>query len=297
MTHAESGSTAALADASASPLGRGIVMVEGLPGSGKSTNAHELGAWLAETGGRPLHWPEGRSDHPVDFENVSLVSYSLLTHIREKDPAAWYELRAHAERYPDGWIIRHTDQLDVPQAIAEQVRRCDAYDGYVTPDLHARALAESWRRFGTRVPTRQVQIWECVLIQNPVCAFIARFDQSAEALAGHVRRLVDAVRAHNPMLVYLDPGDPASVLRRAAEERPPWWRDMVVEYHTGQGYGLRRGLQGFDGYVEFMRMRRELEREMISTLDLPVLVVRTADETPATTRLRIREFVRAHLID
>ncbi|RZI95686.1 MAG: hypothetical protein EOO67_02040 [Microbacterium sp.] len=300
MSHALTSTTDAPARPGSAPgceAGRGVVLVEGLPGSGKSSNAHDLGAWLADIGAHPLHWPEGRADHPVDFECVSLLSFSVLAHIREKDPVAWFELRAHAERYPDGWIIRHTDQLTVPPAILAQVRRLDAYDGEITADAHARALAESWRRFGERVPPADVQIWECVLIQNPVCAFIARFDQPAAALERHVQHLVASVREHNPMLVYLDPGDPEPVLRRAAEERPDWWRNLVVDYHTSQGYGLRVGLEGFDGYIEFMRMRRELELDLIPKLDLPSLVVRTADEPEADTRRSIRAFVRAHLVD
>ncbi len=40
-------------------------MVEGLPGSGKSTTARGLAAWLADQRVEVQHWPEGRTDHPV----------------------------------------------------------------------------------------------------------------------------------------------------------------------------------------------------------------------------------------
>ena len=48
----------------------GLVMVEGLPGSGKSTTAHGIAAWLVEQQVPVEHWAEGRVDHPVDFEQV-----------------------------------------------------------------------------------------------------------------------------------------------------------------------------------------------------------------------------------
>ena len=275
---------------------RGIVLVEGLPAAGKSTNAHALGVALAESGVAALHWPEGRSDHPVDFTHASLVSHGVLAHLREKDPVAWYELRAHAERYRDGWVIRRTDQLRVPLAIAEQVRRLDAYDGDVTADSHRRALLESWRRFGAREPRPEVQVWESVLMQNPLTALIARFDEPPHAFAEHVQQLVSAVHSHNPMLVYLDRGDPEPVLRRAAEERPPEWLDLVVRRHATQGYGRRHGLTGFDGYVAFMRMRRELELDLMRSLDLPLQVVATGDAPAARTRERVLQFVTQHLV-
>ena len=274
---------------------RGIVLVEGLPGSGKSTQAGELAGWLSASGLGVQQWAEGRPDHPVDFENVSLLSDDVFTRIRHEDPESWRELRARAERYPDVWLVRRTDELKLPEPLAAQIRSLDAYDGMIPPGLHARVLSESWRRYGSGVPASDLQIWECVLIQNPVCAFIARFDQPAASLTAHVRGLVDAVRDHRPILVYLDPGEPEAVLRRAAADRPQWWLDFVIQYHTGQGYGLRRGLAGFDGYVEFMRMRRSLELEMLPQLDLPTLLIRTDEEPAEATHARVQAFVSDQL--
>jgi tRNA uridine 5-carbamoylmethylation protein Kti12 len=51
-----------------------LVMLEGLPGSGKSTTAHSLAAWLADRRVAAEHWGEGRIDHPVDFEQVAVLS-------------------------------------------------------------------------------------------------------------------------------------------------------------------------------------------------------------------------------
>src|SRR6478609_11359782 len=51
-----------------------LVMVEGLPGSGKSTTSHAIAAWLADHQVAAEHWAEGRTDHPVDFEQVAVLS-------------------------------------------------------------------------------------------------------------------------------------------------------------------------------------------------------------------------------
>lgn len=273
----------------------GIVMLEGIPGTGKSTTAADLAAWLSGRGVDAAHWPEGRADHPVDFEHVSLVSEQWLQHLREEDPESWRAVRGHAERYPEGWVVRHTDRLEAADAVVQRIRGWDAYDGSIAPDVHAQALSESWRRYGCGVPAAAVQVWECVLIQNPVCAFIARFDRPPGDLASHVRQLTAAVAGHHPMLVYLDPGDPEPVLRRVAEERPEWWLDFVIRYHTAQGYGLRKGLRGFEGYVEFMRMRRQVELELLPHLEVPTLVVDTSQEPRDAAQRRIRDFVADHL--
>jgi hypothetical protein len=140
-----------------------------------------------------------------------------------------------------------------------------------------------------------VQVWECVLLQNPGCALVARADEPADVLARHVARLVDAVRPHRPALVYLDAGDPAPTLERAAAERPADWLESVIAYHTTQGLGLRLGLEGFDGYVEFMRRRREMELEIVSGLDLPTLVLAVGDRRWSDHEVAVRGFVAEHL--
>lgn len=52
----------------------GLVLFEGLPGSGKSTSASELAGWMAQGGALVDHWPESRPDHPVDLDQVAVLT-------------------------------------------------------------------------------------------------------------------------------------------------------------------------------------------------------------------------------
>ena len=253
----------------------GLVLVEGLPGSGKSTTAADIAGWLDARGVAAEHWAEGRLDHPVDFEQVAVLSTEQVLAVAADSPETSSALLSAAERHGDEWLVRHALHPSLPAELVDRLREHDAYDGSVAHDVHSRVLTESWRRFGRTAPgSRPVQVWECVLLQNPGCALVARADQPAPVLAAHVAGLVDAVRSHEPVLVYLDAGDPLRVLEAAAAERPGEWVEAVVEYHTGQGLGRRMGLRGFEGYVDFMRHRRAMELDIVGSLDLPTLVVR-----------------------
>ncbi|WP_231124557.1 hypothetical protein [Paenibacillus polymyxa] len=48
--------------------------------------------------------------------------------------------------------------------------------------------------------------------------------------------------------------------------RSPEWLDFVIWYHTEQDYGKNKGLHGYEGYIQFLEHRRELELRIIEQL-------------------------------
>ncbi|EWT02406.1 hypothetical protein N865_06245 [Intrasporangium oryzae NRRL B-24470] len=273
----------------------GLIIVEGLPGSGKSTTAQGLSTWLSGQGVSAEHYPEGRHDNPVDFEQVAVLTNDDLVRFLGELPSSADDLIRAAERSGDVWLVRHGRHPEWPRSLRSRLAEHDSYDGSVSPELHMRVLTESWRQYGQRSAPAHVEVLECVLVQNPVTALLARFDQPVEVVESHIRGLARAAAPRRPALVYLDAGDPRATLEQAAAERSPEWLESVIGYHTQQGYGLAYGLEGFDGYVEFMRHRRSIELEIVSSLDLPTLVV-SVDERPWHVRdSEIQAFVGDHL--
>jgi hypothetical protein len=248
---------------------RRLVLVEGLPGSGKTTTSRLIEDWARARHLPVQYFGEGRTDHPADLEQVAVLSDADLRQLRLAFPVEADSLAGAAERRDGYWIVRERERATWPESVRAFLRTRDAYDGVVTPELHRRALLDSWRGFAeARATDPSIYVFECVLIQNPVCALLARFDQPAAVVEGHIGDLAGAVAEMDPLLVYLDAGDPEPVLRAAAAERPASWLDFVIQYHTEQGYGRAHGLRGFEGLVEFMRARRELELRMLQRVPI-----------------------------
>ena len=273
-----------------------LIMVEGLPGSGKSTTAHFLGEWLAGRGHAVAAFPEGRADHPVDFEQVAVLSTEAFIGLVGDFPEQGEDLMRGAQKSGDSWLVRYGQRRAWPCELRARLAEHDAYDGAVSPELHRRLLRESWDAFGDKAAHgEEVYLFECVLIQNPLCALMARFDEPLHVIEGHIRALAESVSTLNPALVYLDPGEPTAALERVAAERPAEWLESVIGYHCGQGYGLARGFTGFEGYVDFMRRRREVELDLLPRLGVPTLHVEVGDGDWDTHRSRITAFLEAHI--
>jgi hypothetical protein len=273
-----------------------LIMVEGLPGAGKSTTADFLNGWLTRQGHPVEYYPEGRADHPVDFERVAVLTTEDLIGLVGAFPGHGDDLIRSAEKVGEVWIVRYGQRRGWPAALRDRLEQHDAYDGSITPELHARVLGDSWDAFGDKAAHgSDVYLLECVLLQNPMCALMARFDQPAGTVEAHIRRLADSVAPLNPVVVYLDPGDPAAALGRVAAERPAEWLEGVIAYHCGQGYGQARGLTGFDGYVEFMRHRRDRELEILSRLGVATIHVEVGSGDWEAHRAQVTDALTRHL--
>jgi hypothetical protein len=251
-----------------------LVLVEGLPGSGKTTACGRVEAWAREQGLLARYFEEGRADHPADFEQVSVLSEEDLARVCREFPADASSLTEAAHRRDEYWLIKKRDRADWSPALRRALSTWDSYDGEVSPEVHRQVLLDSWHRFGRAASTDpSIFVFECAFLQNPICALLARFNQPAAAIEAHIGNLAAAVAGMDPMLIYLDAGDPERVLIAAAAERPPAWLDFVIRYHTEQGYGRAHGLEGFAGLVEFLRVRRDFELQLIRALPVRLNVI------------------------
>lgn len=263
-----------------------LILIEGIPGSGKTSTARFVCDWLAQQGQQPALFLEGDWDHPADYESVACLDESEYARLQRQFPA-WVDfLSQHARQKNGEWFfsyrkIQRQDHAQVPEALFEALARFEIYD--LPAEKHQRLMRQGWQNFAGRALTDQfTYVFECCFLQNPITTLLARHNLPEKAVYQHISNLAEMVRPLQPKLVYLAQANPRATLEKVHAERPPEWAEYVTWYLTSREYGQARGLQGFDGVIQFYTARQAFELEVLKTLPISSTVI--SDQATWETR-------------
>ena len=117
-----------------------------------------------------------------------------------------------------------------------------------------------------------VYVFNCVLLQNPMCETMMRFNMTEAESAAHIRQIAEIIAPLEPTVIYLHNDDIEESVRRASAERPGWL-DAVIPYHLEGGYGKSIGASGFDGYIACLAERQQREKRILRTLSLRTIIL------------------------
>ena len=242
-----------------------LILVEGIPGSGRTSTAQLVAQWLSDNGFHPGLHVEGDLDHPADYESLARLLapewYGLLTAY----PAWRSRLRGLARSTGREIFVSYRRLVDPPGGLLSALARRDVYE-LSLPDWQ-RLTLDRWQEFAhqPREPG-EVHVFECCYLQNLLTTPVARFDQPPEHAAAHVLAVARVLQPLRPQLVYLDPPSVPACLHNAAARRPPESAEFVADYTSGQEWGRSRGLSGRSGMLQFYQERRGLEIDLLPAL-------------------------------
>ena len=126
-------------------------------------------------------------------------------------------------------------------------------------------MLDNWRQFVREAEADTVYVFNCVLLQNPMCETMMRFNMTEAESAAHIRSIAEIIAPLTPTVIYLHNDDIADSIRRTAEERPGWL-EAVISYHVSGGYGRSIGAAGFEGYIACLAERQRREERMLHAL-------------------------------
>lgn len=274
-----------------------LILIEGIPGSGKSSAGAFVLDLLAQQGMAARFWREGDFDHPADFEGVAGLSQAHYRDLlaRHPDLAPLFQ-QYTAVRGADYLVsyrkLQHHHPAVMPQVLRDELAQHDVYDGLPLADYYRLAL-DRWHDFGrAAAQSDTVNIFECCFLQNPLTGLLARHNADPKIARQHIANIAAIIQPLQTLVIYLAPRNVRATLDRVRAERPNQWAAFVIWYLTGQAYGQNRLVAGWEGVVQFYQMRQRLEVELLAELPLRSLVIEHAGQEWAHCNAEISRFVR-----
>ena len=277
-----------------------LILLEGVPGSGKTTAGMHLQRFLAANGFPAQFWREGDFDNPADFEGVARLSeteyHTFVSRYPELESLFNEQLSI---RGPDFLLwyrrLRHRNPNEVLQSLVDELSRFDVYDGLPMED-YCRLALQRWRDFQQgAMRSDAITLLECCYLQNPLTVLLARHNADPNTARKHIEEITEIIRDLDPLVIYLSPQNIRKTLEHVRVERPQEWSDFVTWYLTGQAYGKAHNLHGFEGVIQFYEMRQELELDILRGLPIRSLILEYSVADWDRIETKMDEFVRAHL--
>ncbi|UOB76764.1 hypothetical protein MQW34_14835 [Bacillus sp. ZJS3] len=249
-----------------------LIIVEGLPGFGKSTTAQLINDILSQNKIEVELFLEGNLNHPADYDGVSCFNkfefdrllYNsgdfkevLLKRVLKKGSNYLLPYRKIKNEFGD----QFSDEL------FNDILKNDIYE--LPFDRNVELIADKWKDFAEIArEDDKVYIFECCFIQNPLTIGMIKYGEQKEKIINYVMKVAKIIENLNPMLFYVEQDNLEFSFRKALKERNSEWSTGIVDYYTNQGYGKEHNHSGVEGAIKVLEARRNLELEIFDMLKM-----------------------------
>lgn len=263
-----------------------LILIEGIPGSGKSTIAKKISQHLETQNIRTALFCEG-DIHPADLAWCSYIPINEYKDIINKHPQYSQVINKNAMIEGDHAVVAYTKLGFSPSE--NEVMKCfedyEVYDGRVSLERFSQIHHDRWRKFaGSAVNENVINIFECAFLQNHICELMGIRGEGNDFITKHLISLISTVDKLNPVIIYLDQPDVNKTISRVAKERVSPdkskysdWIDLVIAWIEKSLYGKMKGLAGYDGAIEFFIERKMIEMEVIEKLPINKHIIQNPD--------------------
>jgi len=271
-----------------------LILVEGLPGFGKSTTARLVYNILKEQNVEAELFLEGDVNHPADYEGVAFFTKSemeqlLLSHEQQSE-----KIKHHREEHESGYLIPYQKlQQELTPKLFDSLMKKEIYE--LPLEQNQYLIEKRWQAFAEQAEkSDKVTIFECCFIQNPITVGMIKYNARKEKVIQHIKSLENAIEALNPLLLYVNQDDLKFSFHKAINERPKEWFDGFVNYYVNQSYGSDNNYKGLEGTLNILEARKQLERNILEELSIKKQVVNNSNYDLQSYQSTLRDLIRLH---
>jgi hypothetical protein len=277
-----------------------LILLEGIPGAGKSSAGMHIQAFLEKRGISSFFWREGDFDHPADFEGIACLSASVYQDFLSRYPQLAVLLDEYlticgADHLLSYRKLQHNHPQALPPTLTDEFSRYDVYDG-LSMSEYCRLALQRWQDFRQSVRNADaITLLECCLLQNPLTVLLARHNGTPSIARQQIGAVAAIIQDLKPLVIYLSPQNARTALEAVRAERPKEWADFVIAYLTRQAYGQTHHLDGFEGVIRFYEMRQKLEIDILRELPVQSLVIEHSGQEWERCYQQMEQFLNVHL--
>lgn len=258
-----------------------VIILEGLPGSGKSTFAKRLKEHYESIGYNVKSYFEGDL-HPIDLAWCAILDSTMFFELLKKYRKYEDQILKQTKKVKGKYIVAFT-KVKLDDEDASFYDLFSKYEIYREENLDSffEAHLDLWSSFHS---DDSLYIFECIFLQNHINELILKFNKSKEFMIEYFNKLIASISKTNPYLFYIKQKNIDETLKRIIEERgsdnPVYkdWIDLVDEYFQSTVFGEELGYIGREGVITYFKDRRDLELEIIPLLNMDSVVFELDDD-------------------
>jgi len=257
-----------------------LILIEGIPGSGKTTFAEKIKGWYQAKGTSVNLYLEGQL-HPADLGWCSCVPLDAYNQILNRYSSLEEDIKQNTVFENGIAIIAYTKVPTSNREFYKELEAYEVYDGRVDDEMFFKLHYDRWQRFGNIMKDRdELTIFECAYMQNHVNELLLWRNVGEDKIIEHHMKLLDSVISLSPILIYLSqPNIEETILRIAKERLSNYgnWIDLCISYCERSPYGQKHNLEGLEGAMEVFTKRKQIEMKIMELLTIPKIIVENAN--------------------
>lgn len=248
-----------------------LIIVEGLPGSGKSTIAQFIAHQLQANHVKAQWYYEVGLYHPLEFCSVACIDkykneeilnkYSDFRTILENEMEEKYGMYFY--KYIE--LERRYKEI-LPKELLGELESYDVENSNV--DTYMELKAQMWREYSSNIKiSEEITIIESCLLQGPIVTMLLS-NKPKEEIKRYINNLLAFVKESNPTLIYLYQEDVEKAIKKIFDFRGADFTDYIINMVCESDYGKSRGLSGIEGALEFFKEYRSIGDELFTEFNI-----------------------------
>lgn len=200
-----------------------------------------------------------------------------------------YASKLYRERQPDHPLNVGGDTHPSGSCTGEEFYRSYSPEAFIKESL------ARWESFvAEMLCEKSIAVLDSYPFQNSARVLL-QLDASFERISNYAAQVEALVAPLNPVLIYLESGDPAKAFCDTCKKRGAEWTDYVVQVVGGCPYAEARKLNGVSAVAELLTVYKKLSDILLEQSSVPRLILEGCHNHWADCYRRIDEFLLRHL--